>query len=254
MDSAHPFKLSRSSHAATRLAAARDWLTTTADGTREILLLAAHPDSADDLVRTVAAERGALAGIHRLTPNRLIALLAADQMAAAGLAPATTLATEAVAARAVFQLKPTGCLAWFEPVLDRPGFPRALARSLAELRLNRITADDLAKLDRIGPPLAALLTQFEHELATANLADRAAIFTMALNAIAASDYRFDQLPLALIDLPIISALESELIAALAAKASSVLATLPDGDDRAAQAFAQIFTDSDSDHYSDPPKD
>src|ERR1700733_9430281 len=161
MDSAPPFKLVRSPHAATRLAAARDWLTATADGSREVLLLAAHPDSADDLVRAVAAQRGALAGVHRLTPNRLIALLAADQMAAAGLAPATTLATEAVAARAFFQLKPTGCLAWFEPVLDRPGFPRALARSLAELRLNRITAAALEKLDRIGPPLAALLRQFE---------------------------------------------------------------------------------------------
>jgi ATP-dependent helicase/nuclease subunit B len=243
MDSANQFNLIRSPQAAVRLAATRQWLTSAAEASSEILLLAAHPDSADDLVRSVAAARGALAGVHRLTPNRLIALLAADQMAASGLAPATTLATEAVAARAVFQLKPTGRLAWFEPILGRPGFPRALARSFAELRLNRITATKLEKLDRVGPPLAALLTQFEAELATAHLADRAAIIVMALAAIAAPDYRFARLPLALIDLPIASALEADLIATLAVQASSVLATVPDGDDRTAEALAQIFTDS-----------
>ncbi|HUN59452.1 MAG TPA: PD-(D/E)XK nuclease family protein [Candidatus Binataceae bacterium] len=233
-----------------RLAAAREWLTSAADGSREILLLAAHPDSADDLVRNIAATRGALAGVHRLTPNRLIAILAADQMAAMGLAPATSLATEAVAARAVFQLKRTGRLAWFEPVLDRPGFPRALARSLGELRLNRISATALEKLDRIGPPLAALLAQFEAELAAANLADRAAIVTMALAAIAAPDYRLGQLPLALIDLPIETALEADLIAALAAQASSSIATVPDGDDRAAEALARIFGDSTVDDFAE----
>jgi RecB family exonuclease len=255
MDSVTSFNLIRSPHASVRLAAARDWLASAVGGSREILVLAAHPDSADDLVRSVAAGRGALAGVHRLTPNRLIAILAADQMAAAGLAPATTLATEAVAARAVFQLKPTGRLAWFEPVLDRPGFPRALARSLAELRLNRITAPALEKLDRIGPPLAALLTQLETELAAANLADRAAIINMALDAIAGPGYRYARLPLALIDLPVESALESDLIVALAAQASTVLATVPDGDDRPAEAFARIFDRSPKEPpaaYEPPP--
>ena len=248
------FNLIRSPRASVRLAAAREWLAPAAGGSREILVLAAHPDSADDLVRSFAAGCGALAGVHRLTPNRLIAILAADQMAAAGFAPATTLATEAVAARAVFQLKPSGRLVWFEPVLDRPGFPRALARSLTELRLNRISATALEKLDRIGSALAALLRQFEAELTAAKLADRAAVITMALAAIAAPDYRFARLPLALIDLPVESALEADLINVLTVKASSVLATIPEGDDRAAEAFARIFDRSlaESPLASEPP--
>jgi len=243
MKSTSGISIIRSPRGAERLRAAREWIAASADGRREVVLIAAHPDAADDLVRNIAASRGALAGVHRLTLGRIVAMLAAGQMASEGLAPATALAAEAVAARAVFQLKPSGRLAWFEPVIDRPGFPRALARSLAELRLNGITADALEGLDRIGPPLAALLTQFEAELAGAHLADRAAMLAMAIAAASAPDYRFKQLPLALIDLTIESGRERDLIAALVASAPRVLATVPEGDDRTISALRAILGDT-----------
>jgi ATP-dependent helicase/nuclease subunit B len=243
VDSSHRITLIKSAQAEVRIAAAHEWIDREADRNREVVLLASHSDAADDLARAVAVKRGAMAGLHRLTPNRLASILAADRMAADGIAPATPLATEAVAARAVFQLKPSGCLSWFEPILDRPGFPRALARSLAELRLNRIGADSLARLYRIGPPLAALLTQFEKELAAARLADRAAILGIAISAISQQNYRFERAPVALLDLSIESRLESDFIAALTAHADKVLVTLPADDDHSAAALAKILSDN-----------
>ena len=94
-----------SPRAAQRVAEARAWLEAQKPDT-EILLLAANWEAADDLVRAVAASRGALFAIHRLTLNRLIGLLAADDLAARGLVPLSRLATEAVAARAIHRLYP----------------------------------------------------------------------------------------------------------------------------------------------------
>ena len=93
----------RSPRAAQRVADARAWLEAQKPDA-EVLLLAANWEAADDLVRSVAAARGALFAVHRLTLNRLIGMLAADDLAARRLVPFRRLATEAVAARAIHQL------------------------------------------------------------------------------------------------------------------------------------------------------
>src|SRR5271156_5492525 len=134
-----------SERAAERIAAARGWLEAQPSAT-EILVIASVKEAADDLVRAFALSRGAMLGVHRMTLNRLVGLLAADDLADAGLAPADGLAAEAVAARAVFRLAPSGALAHFDPVLNLPGFSRALARTLLELRWNNIAAADLRAL------------------------------------------------------------------------------------------------------------
>ena len=126
-------------------------------------------------------------GVHRLTLDRLVGLLAAEELADAGLAPADGLAAEAVAARAVFRLAPSGALAYFEPVLDRPGFSRALARTLIELRWNNVGADDLRALGAVGEAIAATLAQFDAELAEAKLIDRAGMLQVATRAVLASE-------------------------------------------------------------------
>ncbi|MGH7947650.1 MAG: PD-(D/E)XK nuclease family protein, partial [Candidatus Binataceae bacterium] len=176
--------------------------------------------------------RGSLVGAHRLTLARLAGLLAAEQLAASGLAPATGLAATAIAARAVQRLAPTGALAHFAPVLDRPGFAGALAKTIAELRLNRIAPTELSALDGAGAAIAQLLGQFEAELADAKLADRAAILDAARPAVGADPApQFAALPTLLLDVAIEGTVERDFIAALGARSPDILATVPAGDER-----------------------
>ncbi|MDO8433263.1 MAG: PD-(D/E)XK nuclease family protein [Candidatus Binatus sp.] len=218
-----------SPRASERIAAARAWLELQPRAS-EVLVIASVPEAADDLVRDFAIAHGSMLGVHRLTLNRLVGLLAADRMAEAGLAPADGLAAEAVATRAVFRLASSKADSYFEPVLERPGFPRALARTLAELRLNNVTAEQLRALDSAGESLAAMLERFDAELAAAKLIDRAAMLQIAADAVRADLIpRFAGLPMLLLDPSIDGALERDLLAALAARSPSILATAPTGD-------------------------
>lgn len=218
-----------SERAAGRIAAARAWLESQPSA-REVLVIASVKEAADDLVRAFAVSRGAMLGVHRLTLNRLVGLLAAEELAHADLAPADGLAAEAVAARAVFRLLPSGALAHFEPVLNRPGFSRALARTLIELRWNDVAADELRALGAAGEAIAATLAQFDAELADAGLIDRAGMLKVATRAVLASrPPRFVGLPVVLLDPSVDSALDRDFIAALAARSPSILATIPAGD-------------------------
>jgi ATP-dependent helicase/nuclease subunit B len=218
-----------SERAAVRIAAARAWLESQSPAS-EVLVIASVKEAGDDLVRAFAIARGAMLGVHRLTLNRLAGLLAAEELAEAGLAPADGLAAEAVAARAVFRLAPSGALAHFEPVLNLPGFSRALARTLIELRWNNVGADELRALGGAGEAIAATLAQFDTELAEAKLIDRAGILIVATRATLASEPpRFVGLPILLLDPSVDSKLDCDFIAALAARSPSILATIPAGD-------------------------
>src|ERR1700691_3740465 len=99
MPSSNTATIVYSARAAERLRAAREFLAAIpADA--EAIVIASSADAANDLVRGLGADRGALFGLHRLTLHRLAGLLAAERIAAAGLAPAAALAGEAIAARA----------------------------------------------------------------------------------------------------------------------------------------------------------
>ncbi|HEV3110541.1 MAG TPA: PD-(D/E)XK nuclease family protein [Candidatus Binataceae bacterium] len=258
----------RSPQAASRVAHARSWLEAQKPDT-EVLLLAANWESADDLVRAVAAGRGALLGVHRLTLNRLIGLLAANDLAARGLVPLSTLATEAVAARAIhglysrldsspsqphFDAPDPDTLSltlshrkmgegtetdFFAAVAARPGFPGAVAQTAQQLRMAGIDPAALAAAGRSGSALAAILERFEHELASASLIDRAGMIQLAIAA-AASRPRFVGLPTLLLDLPVTSAMERDLLGALAVHSPAILATVPAGDHRTQRYLAQAL--------------
>ncbi len=208
-------------------------------------MLAANWEAADDLVRAVAASRGALLAVHRLTLNRLIGLLAADDLAARGLVPLSALATEAVAARAIHGLyaeRDSSSAAdadFFAAVAARPGFPAAVAGTLAQLRLAKVDPAALAALGGSAGALAAILERFEHELAAASLIDRAGLIRLAIAAAAARP-RFLGLPTLILDVPVVSALERDLIAALAAHAPSLLATVACGDFRTQRHLEQAL--------------
>jgi CRISPR/Cas system-associated exonuclease Cas4 (RecB family) len=214
-----------SASAADRLSSARDAVRACAAGTR-VLIVGASRGAADDLARSVAASVPATFGLQRLSLTQLAAKTAILMLASEGLTSSTWLGTEAVAARVAFDATRDGTLAYFGAVSRTPGFPRALARTLQELRLTGVRAPQLTRLPVAGPDLADLLERVETSFASASSADRAALFRAAARTIATS-------PIAevvvLLDLPLDLAAERDLVTALIRGAQSTLATIPHGD-------------------------
>jgi len=197
-----------------------------------VLVLGPSWEACDDLVRAATAATGARFGSVRLTLDRLAVRLATPALARDQRTPATALSLSAVAARAVHLVLGERGLGYFTPVADRPGFPLAVARTLAELRMNRVAPEALAALGAVGRDLGALAGRVARELEEARLADRAIVFEAAVAAVGADPPPHPVgLPLLLLDLPVTSACEAQLIALLAASAPDVLATAPAGDGR-----------------------
>ena len=67
------------------------------------------------------------------------------------LAPISRLGIEAIATRIVHAASASKKLSYFSPVAQTPGFPRALARTIAELRLQNVSATDLRRHRRCRP-------------------------------------------------------------------------------------------------------
>ncbi len=212
-----------SSEASARLREAQRWLASRAD--RGALIVSASRGAADDLARAVALSRGATAGLHRFSFAQLAARLAAPVLAARGIAPATLIGSEAVAARAIFDARQDKDLTYFGAVAGTPGFPRALARTLHDLAMAGVEPPALRELPLGGPDLARLLQGFEEQFAAASATGRAALFTAACEGVGA----VSRLPLLLLDVPMESAVEFELARQLIASAPETLITVPFGD-------------------------
>jgi ATP-dependent helicase/nuclease subunit B len=223
MPSASPVQILQSSEASVRLRAAQEWLTSRVD--RGPLVVSASRGAADDLVRAVAAVCGAAAGVHRFSFAQLAARLAAPILAARGIAPATVIGSEAVAARATFDARHDQGLTYFDDVAGTPGFPRALARTFQELAMAGVEPDALQDLSLGGSDLARLLRGFDEYFDSVSAAGRAAIFRAARDGVAA----MSRLPLLLLDIPFESTVEFELARRLIASAPEVLITVPFGD-------------------------
>ena len=176
----------QSGSARIRLREAHQFVAEFAAGT-EVLLLGASRGAVDDLARAIAMEKGATFGLHRLSFTQLAARLAAAQLAASGHAPSSALGYEAVAARAAFEATKDEALDYFSPVSSTPGFPKALARTLQELRLAGVATGPLSGLLRSGPDLADLLERVETLMADAGASDRASLFATAAKALKSSE-------------------------------------------------------------------
>lgn len=220
-----PFRVAVSARAADRLAVAHDLLGTLEPG-RRVVVVGDTRGAADDLVRGFADRRPATVGLQRFSLTQLAARTAMRALARAGRTPSTRLGTEAVAARAAFDGTRGDRLGYFAPVAATPGFPRALARTLQELRLASIGAEHLRGLPRGGPELADLLARADLCFAQASTADRAELFRTA-----AEEWR--RAPAAdvvvLLDLALDHAAERAFLAAVTECAALVLATLPASD-------------------------
>ena len=198
----------------------------------DVCLVGASRGSVDDVARSIAMRRGATMGVHRFSMTQLAAHLATPLLARRGLAPLTVLGSEAVAARATFESMRDRELAYFAPVASTPGFPRALARTLQEVRLAGVTGAQLAERPLGGADLAALLGRFDEQFDRARATDRAALFSVATDALreGESGSRVPHSGLLLLDVPIESHIEHEFVRALMeTRRGDVLITVPFGD-------------------------
>ena len=98
-----------SSSGRTRRAAVQEFLRER-EPSAEAVLVGATRDAVDDLVAELSLEIGATFGLHRFSLSQLVAHLAALPLAAEGLVPASSLGSEAVAARAAFEAEKEGRL------------------------------------------------------------------------------------------------------------------------------------------------
>lgn len=193
------------------------------------LLLVPSPNAGLWWVAEALAPGEGRFGWERRALEGYAATLALPELARSGRAAVRGAALQALCAHAVHRLKAAGELGRFAAVSDKPGFARALTSTLRELRLGRVTPEQLAPHD---PALAACLQAYLRALEDARLADEADVYTFAGEAARAVA------PAALIalDVPVTHACEAALIAALCAGARSVCATVPLGDVRALEAW------------------
>lgn len=214
-----------------RIARAAAWLAARTD--HHVTIIGASIEAAAEVARRALGVREAVAsfGWQRTTLGVLAIEVARTELARRGLVPVGGLALEAVCARIVHDRhRPLATgggeskLGRFAPIGHLPGLPRALARTVSELRLAgepKLRDDDLARL----------VSAFEAELAAAGLADRARTLSLATEL--ASRIPTAELgAVLLVDVPLRCRAERDFVAALAARATAAFATVPSGDDRA----------------------
>ncbi len=226
--------------ASERLARAEAWIAARPRG-EEVLVVGASHEAATDLTRRVARQSGASFGWYRATLGRVAAVLAGPELAARGIAAAGSLPLEAICARVIEALSLRGELGRLAAASEFPSLPRALARTLSEVRLAGVDPERLR--GEGSAELARIHQAYEAELDRARIADRALVLRIAIEVVSgvhtpprtagASSGLGPILgrPLLLVDVPVTTALERDLVAALAARAPNVLATVPAGDEQ-----------------------
>jgi ATP-dependent helicase/nuclease subunit B len=209
--------------------------------TSEVLVIASTRAAANELVISAFPEGSQ--GIHAMTLTHLAANVASQPMGRASLAPISRLGIEAIAARIVHAAYRAKKLNYFGPVAETPGFPRAVARSITELRLQGIAAEDLASTGAPGVDLALLMSLYLGELEQRSLADLPLLLKLATEEISRNNHRLTGLPVLMLDLTIESQSHEKLLAALIEKSPWVLATAITGDEQTIQALVHVTPES-----------
>ena len=175
-----------------------------------------------------------------MTLVQLAATLATEPLAHLSLAPLSRLGMEALAARSIYVCRQEAELGYFHPVADTPGFPRALASTLGELRLERIDPGRLAATGAPGRDLARLLECYEKQLRERSLADLAATFTAAAEVARGGMHRLLGLPMLWLDVGADSTLERELLDAVAVRSPAMVATALAEDEESVATLERIL--------------
>jgi hypothetical protein len=158
-----------------RLSRGRDWLSARQPA-EEILIIGTTPGAANELARGLAQEKRASFGYHRLTWGQLASALARPALAAQRIAPLGALGIQAAANRAIHSLSKLGVLGRYAKLTDGPGFARAIADIITELRLEQVEPGALAE---VVPDLRSLLETYEQELADHGFTDRPGVLCVA---------------------------------------------------------------------------
>ena len=239
MGSSGRVTLLTSPSAATRVAAAGDALRRgLAAG--EAVVVGETRDAADDLAREVAREAGATFGLYRFSLRQIAGRIAAPDLARGGLVPATRLAAEAVAKHAAIVEQQQRALDYLGPIARFRSFGRVLAATLGDLRRADCDSAAAADLGGSGPDVARLAHRYARLLDDDRLVDGAALYRAAARLARTGGVGGAGAPLGgalvLLDVAVTDDATFELVAALAARATSVLATVPAGDERTLAAL------------------
>jgi CRISPR/Cas system-associated exonuclease Cas4 (RecB family) len=165
-----------------------------------------------------------------LSLAQLAATLAKPRIAAAGVVAVGQLGVVATVSRAIHGLSSRGALGRYMMIANSPGFPRAIANVLSELRLAGLGAHVLDKLD---PDLLSLLRAYEAELAEGKFIDWPGLLRIAAEIAverSGATHRLTQLPMLLLDVPVASQAELNIVGALYSSGSEMLATVPAADE------------------------
>ena len=204
---------------------------------QELLVIAGTRGAADELVRGICAETGAIFGIHRFTLLQLALHAATPRLVASGKTVLAGVAVDALAARAVYECRRQNKLKRFESVARTPGFFRALASTVSELRNNKVDPNRLAQASASGEDLANLLVECGKNLDQTGLADTASIYSAAIDAIRAGEFPASKLPILFLDIAPLSYIEQEFILALASQSDEVMATAHARDEGTIRIFS-----------------
>ncbi|WP_079543011.1 PD-(D/E)XK nuclease family protein [Bradyrhizobium lablabi] len=238
-----------SSENSRRIRRASVWLENRAPA-EEVVMVGASLDAANELTRNVVKYRGAAFGWHRLTLSQLAASVAASELANKGLTPVSRIATDAIVARFLHNLKADGRLGRFQPIAETPGFPRSIARVITELRLADVSPE---KISAAAPDIALLIEVYEAELQKAGLIDWPGTLMLATEVIRSSGSasRLVGLPTLLLDVPVANNVELAFVRAFVSAAPEVLATIPAADEfsinRTCEALKVQAEDLDHEH-------
>ena len=207
-----------------------------------MIVIGSTRSAADEFALALARDKGATFGITRVSVAELVARTALPVLARQGLTPTAPLSDEAVAARVADALLKQDDLEYFSPVADMPGFPRALSRTLGELRMAGLGPDRLS-----GHPasadLAALLGGAIDERTKAGAVDYATMLATATAELRAHPAQLADKTVVFLDVAIGSQAEDAFIHAVIHAAASAIATVPSGDARTLQALGLAFTPS-----------
>ncbi|MEO8592333.1 MAG: PD-(D/E)XK nuclease family protein [Candidatus Solibacter sp.] len=147
-----------------------------------VLILGAVREAAGEVA--FDACETAIIGVHRRAFRELVLELCAPELNRRALTPVGRIVREALAARVTQRVLAAGQLTYLGPVANFPGFPRALASTLEELRLNAVSLPHLRDCGQSGPDLALLLAAYRDELTERRFADHATRVELAQLALA----------------------------------------------------------------------
>jgi ATP-dependent helicase/nuclease subunit B len=205
-------------------------------GKGETILLASTRAAADDFLRS--STRPGFLGVHAFTLPQLAARLASQSGGA--FTPLSQLSQEALVARVVFSLRNDERLRYFHPVADRPGFIRALAATLGELRLEGVDPRELSKTGDAGRDISLLTREYARQLTEARLADLALLYEKAIDVIRERPHPLIGLPLVLLDVPIRFTREKQFLRELVSRSPGAAAVCLAADELSVDALQKCL--------------